>query len=693
MILLFKLLYQVVNRKRLLFLCLFMLVYNLSFSQERKFKKNYKYLNKWKFEKAYKNLNDIRSKDSTSPFLFYLLSLYFGDKNNVDRNIDSSYLYLKKSLALSTSYPDKKELDESCEEIKYCILNLPAQLDSISNVAYEICLAKNDITSLRQFINLYKGTFEESKAMKRLDQLLYYQAKENKSISTLESFVANYPNSDYIDSAKKYIENISYLDAIKKDELEVYNNFLKEYPKSIFKDEIVLKRDKKPFDLATLSNTENGYNTFISMYPKSIFVKEAITKRDKIVYDEAITKNDLINFIILLQKYPDIEYAKDINENILKLEKKLMEPAELRTEINEVDLKETPPENNMFASKIKKQILFEQGEIKAVSEMVGLLHVLMQISFDYKITSGEPKSLDEDSKNWEIPLVINVTANKNIEFCANYCIKKLASLSLSEEEARNYLSLNIAVFPVVIKYKGFANTFYLRKQSSMDALKNLTGKWKFYTRLFDVQPGIGISYDNGEGQIHDFSNSNYDYNQNIELLTINFLYVGQLAATYTWKDTRTYSQIEKMTNYIVKPRGVVSQFETSSFIEQSVYETKNKKTFQKAPSEYENNEILEFVDQMPEFPGGEEGLFDYIQKNLKYPKQAVDSNTTGRVTINFVVNDDGSITDVKLARGIGNGCDEEAIKIIKGLPRWNPGKQNGKKVRVAYSLPITFQLD
>jgi protein TonB len=106
-----------------------------------------------------------------------------------------------------------------------------------------------------------------------------------------------------------------------------------------------------------------------------------------------------------------------------------------------------------------------------------------------------------------------------------------------------------------------------------------------------------------------------------------------------------------------------------------------------------NDKILEFVDQMPEFPGGEEGLFDYIQKNLKYPQQAVDSNTTGRVTINFVVNADGSITDVKLARGIGNGCDEEAIKVVKGLPRWNPGKRNGKKVRVAYSLPITFQLD
>ena len=315
---LFKLLYQVFNRKRLLFLCLFMLVCNLSYSQERKFKKNYNYLKSGDFVKVYKNLNDIRSKDTTSPFLFYLMSLYFGDKNNVDRNIDSSYLYLKKSFSLTSSYTDKKELVESCEDIKYCILNLPAQLDSISNVAYEICLAKNDITSLRQFINLYKGTFEESKAMKRLDQLLYYKAKENQSVPTLESFVANYPNSDYIDSAKKNIENIFYFDAITKDDIDTYNRFLKQYPISVFKDEIVLKRDKKAFDLAVLSDSETEYNSFITTYPKSIFVKEATTRRDKIAFDNALSSDTETGYNLFIAQYPQSTFVK---EAILKRDK------------------------------------------------------------------------------------------------------------------------------------------------------------------------------------------------------------------------------------------------------------------------------------------------------------------------------------------------------------------------------------
>ncbi len=100
----------------------------------------------------------------------------------------------------------------------------------------------------------------------------------------------------------------------------------------------------------------------------------------------------------------------------------------------------------MFAINIKQQLLNEQGEIKVVSDIVGLLHEPMQISFDYVIESCEPKSLDAESKNWEIPLVVTATTNKNIDFCTNYCIKSLAALCLPAEEVINYKSLNKPVF-------------------------------------------------------------------------------------------------------------------------------------------------------------------------------------------------------------------------------------------------------
>jgi hypothetical protein len=210
----------------------------------------------------------------------------------------------------------------------------------------------------------------------------------------------------------------------------------------------------------------------------------------------------------------------------------------------------------LFALNIKQQSLNEQGEVKAVCEMVGLLHEPMQISFDYVIKSSDPKSLDAENKNWEIPLVVTATTNKNIDFCANYCIKTLAALSLSSEEVTSYQSLNKAVFPVVINYNGVAKTFFLRKQSSINALNTLTSNWGFYTRLFTVQSGMDESNGNGEGRIHEFGGNG----------NINFLTTGQQAATFSWQDKRTLSQIEQMEGYKVKPRGVVSQFKHGGFV-------------------------------------------------------------------------------------------------------------------------------
>ncbi len=107
-----------------------------------------------------------------------------------------------------------------------------------------------------------------------------------------------------------------------------------------------------------------------------------------------------------------------------------------------------------------------------------------------------------------------------------------------------------------------------------------------------------------------------------------------------------------------------------------------------------DNEIFDDMDvsQMPEFPGGEEELIRYLAQNIQYPKQALDGNTEGRVLIGFVVNKEGDIDDVKVLRSIGDGCDEEAVRVIHKMPKWKPGKNNGKLVNVFYNLPVTFQL-
>lgn len=99
------------------------------------------------------------------------------------------------------------------------------------------------------------------------------------------------------------------------------------------------------------------------------------------------------------------------------------------------------------------------------------------------------------------------------------------------------------------------------------------------------------------------------------------------------------------------------------------------------------------VEQMPYFPGGEAELKKFIDSNLKYPVVAQEEGIQGRVIIRFVVEEDGSISNVNIIRGIDPSCDKEAFRLIKTSPKWNPGKQNGKAVRVYYTLPIIFKLD
>lgn len=112
-----------------------------------------------------------------------------------------------------------------------------------------------------------------------------------------------------------------------------------------------------------------------------------------------------------------------------------------------------------------------------------------------------------------------------------------------------------------------------------------------------------------------------------------------------------------------------------------------------AEEEPEEQTIFEVVENMPEFPqGGMAGLMQYLSKNIKYPTIAQENGTQGRVTVQFVVNKDGGIVDAKVLRGVDPYLDKEAVRVIMGMPKWKPGMQRGKPVRVKYTVPVTFRL-
>lgn len=111
------------------------------------------------------------------------------------------------------------------------------------------------------------------------------------------------------------------------------------------------------------------------------------------------------------------------------------------------------------------------------------------------------------------------------------------------------------------------------------------------------------------------------------------------------------------------------------------------------PVQEKNDVVYTYVEQMPEFPGGNEAMMEFIRKNLRYPETAKETGVEGRVIVRFVVNEDGTVSDITILRDIGAGCGAEAVHVVKMMPKWKSGKQNGRAVRTYMTLPVMFRLN
>ena len=117
-----------------------------------------------------------------------------------------------------------------------------------------------------------------------------------------------------------------------------------------------------------------------------------------------------------------------------------------------------------------------------------------------------------------------------------------------------------------------------------------------------------------------------------------------------------------------------------------------EKTNAGTPSTLNGVPVYDTVEVMPEFPGGMQALMQYLAKSIKYPVQAQEAGTQGRVIVQFIVNKDGGVTDVAVARSVDASLDDEAIRIVKAMPTWTPGLQKGEPVNVKFTLPVMFKL-
>ena len=160
------------------------------------------------------------------------------------------------------------------------------------------------------------------------------------------------------------------------------------------------------------------------------------------------------------------------------------------------------------------------------------------------------------------------------------------------------------------------------------------------------------------------------------------------------KDEEVKEEDEIKLDEVQKSDKAVGAFtvEGNDEVSGSVLKAKEEIPAPEPPKHVEETKIFTVVEQMPMFPGGDAALMGYLRDNIHYPTVAAENGVQGRVVVGFVVERDGSITDVNVLRSVDPSLDREAMRVVKSMPRWTPGKQNGSAVRVKYQVPVTFRL-
>ena len=180
------------------------------------------------------------------------------------------------------------------------------------------------------------------------------------------------------------------------------------------------------------------------------------------------------------------------------------------------------------------------------------------------------------------------------------------------------------------------------------------------------------------------------YRKNVATITNNFN-VLPLKKRIKMMNKQTSNPLARLKYLLFVPLTIALMVMNSSVIRANIQkeEVREAQTVKKAAPD---NKVYEVCEQMPSYVGGQPALMKYLIENVRYPKAAVEAKQQGRVVVQFVVEKDGAVSSVKLLRSVTPLLDAEAIRVVKAMPKWNPGKKDGKLVRVRYALPVSFRL-
>jgi hypothetical protein len=227
----------------------------------------------------------------------------------------------------------------------------------------------------------------------------------------------------------------------------------------------------------------------------------------------------------------------------------------------------------LFSVNIKQQILNEKAEEKAIFDMVSILHETLQTSFDYKIKAEEPVSVEGNNQKWMIRTWIYPFANKNMEFCSDYCLKTLTSIGMSQAEVENYQKLKKDYSSLLIIINGVQKRIFLRSRTSYSLLESLANNMQYYLKLYNVKNGLEELNNKGlfhrDGNDREFCWYNGGKDEISTFTGIQFYNLGQKAAIIYDENIYNLENLEKITAYSIVPLGIKSNFKNGGYV---VYE-------------------------------------------------------------------------------------------------------------------------
>jgi TonB family protein len=675
------------------------------------------------FEKAEEILKKYRKKNPLSCCIFYFQTLYYFEKNQISDVTSSSktddILVAYYCLDSTNLFRSSIDCDNEIDDIKFTEEKNHEKDPFFYRIAFEkeYNLLKNKIDenlllslmlnnnedSLNNYINRLFNFKYINKVIERRDQISFDLARKLNSEESYKNFQSKYPNSRLYNKAQELKVISSYEFAIKKMTETSLSYFISNYKEETNLVNICKhKKDSLLFYNTKQEMSIKAFSSFIEKYPNSSYIsiskyyvdslksfglirdgsKEEIesylNNQNTFFYDNLFcalknryfkdieTNYTITNISRFMSYYPvnDDKFC-NVNYNFL-LDSLYNKTYRLRKACSKIAIQNSTFEQAIFKNNngkiIKHQMLVNdprlgsqyininvnvtplENLIKAVNSILNFDKIVVygfsNFTNDWDYTSYFPGIL-EDNYLSELNRVLT-------EKIANAEIASINSLT----------KINMENVPI-----------YFNELSS-------------FKRNFSIQDGptdchkINLSLSNGFNISIIFSKNNFIICHD-EAIDLNYL----IHSKYKIENIESYSESSRR-------KKVENKQKTDKKI-QKIYIENNITTEEKSP------EIFTVVEEMPEFPGGMGELMKYLQNNINYPQTEKEAGIQGKVFVKFVINPDGSISNIEILRGVAGaeGLSREAQRVVQAMPKWKAGKQNGRNVPVYFNLPINFKLN